>query len=99
MTTKPAVYKNIANRKCIAFRCENYSHEGVFIGQLCAPCYDAITKGPTEAKFGTAWFYKKPLLIGYLPAYAVHIATHDGAWDSFILNREQTDETDHPVYL
>lgn len=31
--------------KCIVLDCKNYKGEGVFVGDICRPCYDMITKG------------------------------------------------------
>lgn len=31
--------------KCIVYGCENYKHEGYFIGDLCSPCHNMITSG------------------------------------------------------
>lgn len=29
--------------KCIVFKCQNHKGEGLFIGDLCKPCYSFIT--------------------------------------------------------
>ena len=29
--------------KCIVFKCQNHKVEGLFIGDLCKPCYSFIT--------------------------------------------------------
>ena len=31
--------------KCIVKDCMNHTHEGKFVGELCAPCWDYITNG------------------------------------------------------
>jgi hypothetical protein len=31
--------------KCIVKDCINQTHEGLFIGELCAPCHEFVTKG------------------------------------------------------
>ncbi len=31
--------------KCIVHNCKNHLHEGVFVGNICSPCYDMITTG------------------------------------------------------
>ena len=31
--------------KCIVKNCKNHSHEGRFVGNLCSPCYEFVTKG------------------------------------------------------
>jgi hypothetical protein len=31
--------------KCIVKDCENHTHQGKFVGELCAPCYEFITEG------------------------------------------------------
>jgi len=36
------------NEKCIVFGCTNYKHQGIFIGDICAPCYKIITEGDLE---------------------------------------------------
>ena len=36
--------------ECIAKGCENHDHEGDFIGDLCAPCYEHL-KEEHEALF------------------------------------------------
>lgn len=38
--------------KCIVHGCSNYAHEGAFVGDMCSPCYRAITTGnigPTDS--------------------------------------------------
>lgn len=52
MPTKPVKYDTA---KCIAYGCGNHRHEEEFIGDLCRPCYEAITKGKLPVG-GTAWF-------------------------------------------
>jgi len=34
--------------KCIVFGCTNEKHQGVFVGDICAPCYKIITEGDLE---------------------------------------------------
>jgi hypothetical protein len=34
--------------KCIVKNCENHSHQGKFIGELCSPCRRYITEGEGE---------------------------------------------------
>lgn len=31
--------------KCINLTCENHTHEGKFVGELCGPCYQYIKNG------------------------------------------------------
>jgi hypothetical protein len=33
------------SNKCIVFKCTNYKHQGNFVGDICAPCYETITTG------------------------------------------------------
>jgi Na+/phosphate symporter len=39
--------------KCIVKNCENHSHQGKFIGELCSPCHRYITEG--EGKYSQAY--------------------------------------------
>ena len=34
----------IKDYKCIVFKCPNRTTQGKFVGVLCYPCYDYITK-------------------------------------------------------
>lgn len=41
--------------KCIVYGCQNHKGEGGFVGDICRPCYEIITKGrgsPTAAFLG-----------------------------------------------
>ena len=41
-----------SHSKCIVYGCSNHVHEGEFIGDMCSPCYIAITTGnigPTDS--------------------------------------------------
>jgi len=31
--------------KCIVKDCENHTHQGGFVGELCVPCHEFITEG------------------------------------------------------
>ncbi len=31
--------------KCIVKDCKNHTHQGTFVGELCAPCHEFITTG------------------------------------------------------
>lgn len=31
--------------KCIVKGCDNHTHQGYFIGDLCVPCYHMLSKG------------------------------------------------------
>jgi hypothetical protein len=31
--------------KCIIYGCENTTHQGVFVENLCAPCYEYLSGG------------------------------------------------------
>ena len=45
----------IKNDKCIVHGCPNRKNEGVFVGDICGPCYEYITTGkvgPTESFLG-----------------------------------------------
>lgn len=33
------------NPKCIINGCDNYQAQGGFVGEICYPCYEMITKG------------------------------------------------------
>lgn len=33
------------DKKCTVFGCSNKQHEGKFVGDICAPCYEYITTG------------------------------------------------------
>ena len=33
------------SEKCIVFGCTNEKHQGTFVGDICTPCYEIITKG------------------------------------------------------
>lgn len=35
----------MTDKKCIVFGCSNKQHEGKFVGDICAPCYEYITTG------------------------------------------------------
>lgn len=37
--------KPIMTCKCIVKDCQNHTHEGRFVGELCMPCWDYITNG------------------------------------------------------
>lgn len=42
--------------KCIVYGCSNHKCQGTFVGDICGPCYDIITKGivgPTDSFLGT----------------------------------------------
>ena len=39
--------------KCIVMNCENHSHEGRFVGQLCGPCYTFLSEG--RGKYSQLW--------------------------------------------
>ena len=34
--------------QCIVFGCTNKKHQGVFVGDICSPCYEIITEGNLE---------------------------------------------------
>lgn len=38
-------------KKCLVRDCPNYSNQGRFIGDLCAPCHEAISKGVATNRF------------------------------------------------
>lgn len=33
------------NNKCIVYGCRNHKNEGMFVGEMCSPCYSMITTG------------------------------------------------------
>lgn len=39
--------------KCIVLDCENHSHQGLFAGALCMPCYIYISSG--DGKYSQAY--------------------------------------------
>lgn len=40
--------------KCLVKGCENHSHEGKFVGELCNPCHIMLTEGKVSPS--NAWF-------------------------------------------
>lgn len=42
--------------KCIVKGCTNYTHEGRFVGDLCAPCHTMLVTGKDGPS--NAWFVK-----------------------------------------
>lgn len=40
--------------KCLVKGCENHSHEGKFVGELCKPCHIMLTEGKVSPS--NAWF-------------------------------------------
>jgi hypothetical protein len=45
------------SEKCIVYGCTNMNNQGSFIGTMCSPCYEMITKG--EPKFHSDNFIHK----------------------------------------
>ena len=47
--------------RCIVKDCQNHEHQGRFIGSLCSPCHEYITKG--EGRHSQAYrnAHRKPL--------------------------------------
>lgn len=43
--------------KCIVHGCTNQTHEGMFVGELCGPCYIMLTTGQYNPS--KAWFIQK----------------------------------------
>ena len=43
------------SKKCIVMGCENYTHEGLFIGELCAPCRTSLIAGRMPRPFRTGY--------------------------------------------
>ncbi len=37
--------KDYSNQQCIVHGCTNKKHEGIFVGDICMPCYEIITTG------------------------------------------------------
>lgn len=44
--------------KCIVNNCNNYTDQGEFVGELCSPCYRALTTGDTT---NTAVYWLAPI--------------------------------------
>jgi hypothetical protein len=43
-------------KTCIVYNCPNKENEGLFIGALCAPCYEHITEKPKgKREYSQAW--------------------------------------------
>lgn len=42
--------------KCLVHGCENRDHQGTFVGNLCAPCYEMLKTG--EVGFGTTFVHR-----------------------------------------
>lgn len=40
-------------KKCVILGCENWSDEGLFVGDLCAPCYGWVVHG--SGRYSQAW--------------------------------------------
>lgn len=40
--------KDLQMNKCIIYGCTNKKHEGKFVGDICKPCYEMITKGKAD---------------------------------------------------
>lgn len=38
------------SKRCMVHGCENRSHQGCFVGDMCAPCYAMITSGDTSIR-------------------------------------------------
>lgn len=50
------------SNKCIVHGCTNGKHQGVFIGDMCSPCYNIITTGqvkPTSSFIGEMKDFKQ----------------------------------------
>lgn len=43
--------------KCIVYGCTNHTSEGMFVGDICSPCYTALTRGEECAEYGTGWIF------------------------------------------
>ncbi len=41
----PGEIRKLSSKRCIVKLCDNHSHEGKFIGDLCSPCYEYIAEG------------------------------------------------------
>lgn len=42
--------------KCIVRGCENHTHQGAFVGVLCAPCHEMLTTG--KPGFGKTFVHR-----------------------------------------
>jgi len=38
----------LPRNKCIVSGCANHKHEGLFVGDLCGPCFQMLTTGDTN---------------------------------------------------
>jgi hypothetical protein len=43
------------SKKCIVKGCDNCTHEGQFVGELCRPCYTALVAGRMPRPFRTGY--------------------------------------------
>lgn len=50
-------------KKCIVKGCENHKEQGIFIGDVCAPCYDMLTTG--KVKYGNTFIHQLQKNIEY----------------------------------
>lgn len=48
MINDQLVLQLVLGEKCIVWACQNHKNEGQFVGNICSPCYDFITKGAGE---------------------------------------------------
>lgn len=59
------------DNKCIVFGCKNHSHEGLFIGDVCKPCYAVITTGELPRQGTSFIFQQSQLLEDYKQRYFI----------------------------
>ncbi len=52
--------------KCIVYDCPNHQNEGQFVGDLCGPCFDAITKKDAGATNAANFIMRLPWLKEYI---------------------------------
>jgi hypothetical protein len=44
------------SKYCIVYRCQNREDQGLFIGDLCAPCYEYVNNRPIpDRQYSQAW--------------------------------------------
>jgi len=58
--------------KCIVKDCENHTHEGKFVGDLCSPCHAFITTG----EGGQSQAYRNATKVGALRCLEITMEQH-----------------------
>jgi hypothetical protein len=44
--------------RCLVYRCPNHKDEGVFVGDLCAPCHKMLTTGRIPKMRGETFIHR-----------------------------------------